>query len=64
MEAAAGASYLIMARVSPPCPRCAKPMRLARIVPAVAGHPELCTFECVECREVTTIEAKPATALE
>lgn len=29
-------------------------MRLARVVPAVAGHPELRSFECRSCREVRT----------
>ena len=41
----------------PPCPACAEPMRLARVVPAVAGHPALHSFECVACGEVTTAEA-------
>ena len=44
-----------MADNIPNCPNCAKPMRLARIVPAVAGHPELRSFECRTCREVTTV---------
>jgi hypothetical protein len=39
-------------------------MRLARIVPAVASHPELCTYECVECREATTVESKPGKSRE
>lgn len=39
----------------PNCPRCSEPMRLARIVPAVARHPELRTFECRTCREVATV---------
>lgn len=36
------------------CPNCGHPMRLARVVPAVAGHPELRSFECTSCREVKT----------
>lgn len=45
---------------SPHCPVCAKPMRLVRVAPAVAGHPELRSYECVDCREVLTIEAPPS----
>jgi hypothetical protein len=44
------------------CPNCAKPMRLARVIPAVAGHPELCSYECLSCREVTTVEVAPSKA--
>jgi hypothetical protein len=29
-------------------------MRLARTIPALAGHPELRSFECRDCREVLT----------
>ncbi len=45
-----------------PCPVCANPMQLARAMPAVAGHPALHSFECVDCGEVLTIEAPPAAA--
>ena len=41
----------------PPCPTCATTMRLVRSVPAVAGHPELRSFECSDCGEALTIEA-------
>ena len=44
----------------PPCPACAKTMRLARVTPAVAGHPELHSFECDGCGEVLTSEAPPS----
>lgn len=46
----------------PPCPVCTKPMQLARVTPAVAGHPELQSFECADCGEVTTTEAPPEPA--
>lgn len=46
----------------PPCPACASPMKLARVIPAVAGHPELRSFECADCREVLTVETPPAPA--
>jgi hypothetical protein len=32
-------------------------MYLARVIPAVAGHPELQSFACRTCREATTQEA-------
>lgn len=38
----------------PRCPRCGASMQLKRVVPRVAVHPELRTFECRVCREVTT----------
>ncbi|MFN3657872.1 MAG: hypothetical protein ACK4UO_11510 [Pseudolabrys sp.] len=38
----------------PDCPHCGEPMRLARVVPALAGHPELRSYECSDCREVLT----------
>jgi hypothetical protein len=34
-------------------------MRLVRVVPPLAGHPELQSFECRACREVLT---RPASA--
>jgi hypothetical protein len=34
-------------------------MRLSRVMPAVAGHPELHSFECDACGEVLTTEAPP-----
>ncbi len=36
------------------CPKCKQPMRLVRVVPALAGHPELQSFKCRACGEVTT----------
>ena len=43
-----------MVENAPKCPNCGQSMRLARVVPAVAGHPELRSFECGSCREVKT----------
>jgi len=37
-------------------------MRLSRVTPAVAGHPELRSFACAACGEVLTTEAPPAPA--
>jgi len=36
------------------CPACGNPMRLAAVVPRVAGHPELRSFKCMSCNEVIT----------
>jgi transposase-like protein len=44
---------------APPCPACTNPMHLARVTPAVAGHPELRSYECAHCGEVLTTEAPP-----
>ena len=33
-------------------------MRLVRVTPAVAGHPELRSFKCSGCGEVLTTEAQ------
>lgn len=30
-------------------------MRLDRVVPAFASHPELRTYQCLDCKEVATI---------
>lgn len=38
------------------CPRCGKPMRLARTIPRLGALPELLTFECKLCAEVITRE--------
>lgn len=46
----------------PPCPACESPMQLSRVTPAVAGHPELRSFECAGCGEVLTTEAPAAPA--
>jgi hypothetical protein len=35
------------------------PMRLIRVLPAVAGHPELHSFKCDGCGEVVTTETPP-----
>ena len=45
--------------VTPSCPACEQPMQLARVIPAVAGHPALHSFECAGCGEVLTTEAPP-----
>jgi len=37
-------------------------MQLARVTPAVAGHPELRSFECTDCGEVFTTEARETRA--
>jgi hypothetical protein len=39
---------------APACPKCDEPMKLDRVTPRFAGHPELRTFACVACREVLT----------
>jgi hypothetical protein len=44
------------------CPACENPMQLSRVTPAVAGHPELHSFQCAACGEVLTTEAPPAPA--
>ena len=36
------------------CPHCGKPMRLAQVIPGIGALPELLTFECKACAEVTT----------
>lgn len=48
------------AELTPPCPRCGAPMRLARVVPHAFGMPELRSFECVPCREAVTLEFAPS----
>lgn len=37
------------------CPICGKDMRLTKVVPALAGLPELRTHQCPDCKEVTTV---------
>ena len=46
----------------PMCPRCGAPMRLARVVPAAFGYPELRSFACTVCREAVTLEGKGGVA--
>jgi hypothetical protein len=41
----------------PPCPRCGTLMPLARVVPALAGHPELRSYACRPCFEAVTVES-------
>ena len=43
---------------TPNCPRCGKPMQLARVVPRAFGYPELRSFECRACREAVTLEVE------
>jgi len=44
------------------CPRCGKPMRLARSIPGIGALPELLTFACKECGEVITVAKEDAAA--
>lgn len=37
------------------CPSCGKEMQLTKAVPALAGLPELRTYQCSDCKEVMTI---------
>ncbi len=39
-----------------PCASCGHGMKLVRIIPKLGGLPELATFQCPNCEEVTTIE--------
>ena len=39
----------------PACPSCGKPMAFARTVPRFGRHPELRSFWCAPCQEVSTI---------
>jgi len=41
---------------TPICPKCGRPMRFARAIPGIGALPELWTFECRGCAEVTTEE--------
>ena len=42
-------------RAQPPdCPTCRKPMALARSVPRVGTMPEIESFKCGTCGQVTT----------
>jgi hypothetical protein len=40
------------------CPNCTHPMRVAHIVPKQAGLPELKSFRCFFCNQVTTKAAE------
>lgn len=37
------------------CPGCETEMRLTRVTPALAGLPELRTYQCPDCKEVMTV---------
>jgi len=39
-----------------PCACCGHGMKLVRIIPKFGGLPELATFQCPNCEEVTRIE--------
>jgi transposase-like protein len=39
------------------CPECAGAMRLERVLPGFASHPELRTYRCVECQTTITLTA-------
>jgi hypothetical protein len=41
---------------SPDCPHCSGAMALVRVLPKLGGLPELRTYQCVECKEVLTVE--------
>ena len=38
------------------CPRCNGAMKLVQITPKLAWLPELKTFQCSSCKEVSTVE--------
>jgi hypothetical protein len=40
----------------PCCPQCSGDMVLARIFPRFSPHPELRTFQCIDCGQMVTIE--------
>jgi hypothetical protein len=42
------------------CPVCNKPMRLVSVIPSLSFSPALHTYECGTCKEVRTVEARPA----
>lgn len=37
------------------CPGCETEMKLTKVMPALAGLPELRTYQCPDCKEVTTV---------
>lgn len=39
----------------PTCPGCEKEMKLTKVVPALAGLPELRSYQCSECKNVVTV---------
>jgi hypothetical protein len=51
----------------PTCPNCREPMRIGHVVPRLAGHPEIRSFQCGSCGEVIVEvegEARTASALD
>ena len=40
----------------PMCPRCRKPMKHVRTIPALGGIPPLHAFHCAPCGQAETIE--------
>lgn len=39
----------------PHCPSCNGTMQMERLVPALAGHPELRTYKCPMCKSILTV---------
>jgi hypothetical protein len=54
--------------VDPPnCPNCREPMRLGHVIPRLAGHPEIQSFQCNSCGEAIALvegEARAAGSLD
>jgi hypothetical protein len=38
------------------CPHCGATMKLARAIPKLGSLPKLTAFQCLDCREVITVE--------
>jgi hypothetical protein len=38
------------------CPACGGRMKIAEVTPRASGLPRLLTFQCLDCKEVITIE--------
>jgi hypothetical protein len=39
------------------CPLCGGAMKLDRIIPKLGGLPTLRTYQCLDCKEVETVES-------
>lgn len=44
----------------PTCPGCETEMKLTKVVPALAGLPELRSYKCEECHSVITVPVQRA----
>jgi hypothetical protein len=42
----------------PDCPQCSGEMVLARVFPKFRAHPELRSFQCVDCGHLLTVEVE------